>query len=52
MFVFKVALKGARRIWHRIAIRSDQTLDDLHKAIFNAFDRYDEHIYSFYIPAT
>jgi hypothetical protein len=50
VFVFKVALKGARSIWRRIAIRSDQTLDDLHEAIFDAFDRYDEHLYSFYVP--
>ncbi len=50
VYVFKVALKGAKRIWRRIALRSDQTLNDLHEAIFDAFDRYDEHLYSFYIP--
>ena len=50
LYVFKVALKGAKRIWRRIAIRSDQTLDELHEAIFDAFDRYDEHLYSFYLP--
>jgi hypothetical protein len=48
--VFKVALQGAKRIWRRIAVRSDQTLDDFHQAIFKAFDRYDEHLYSFYFP--
>lgn len=50
VYVFKVALKNAKRIWRRIAVRSDQTLDDLHQAIFNAFDRFDEHLYSFYFP--
>jgi len=30
-----------------IAIRGDQTLDDLHWAIFSAFDRFDEHLYEF-----
>ena len=50
VYVFKVALKGAKRIWRRIAIRSDQTLDELHQATFDAFDRYDEHLYSFYLP--
>lgn len=30
-----------------IAIRSDQTLNELHCAIFDAFDRYDEHLYEF-----
>jgi hypothetical protein len=48
VFTFKVALKGAKRIWRRIAIRADQTLDDLHWAIYDAFDRDDEHLYSFY----
>lgn len=31
-------------------MRGNQTLDDLHEAIFDAFDRYDEHLYSFYFP--
>lgn len=48
IYVFKVALKDNKRIWRKIAISSKQTLDDLHKAIFSAFDRYDEHLYSFY----
>ena len=30
-----------------IQIRGDQTLEDLHHAIFDAFDRYDEHLYEF-----
>lgn len=47
---FKVNLKGAKRIWRLIAMRGDQTLDDLHEAIFVAFDRFDSHLYSFYFP--
>jgi len=31
-----------------IAIRGDQTLEDLHWAIFDAFDRFEEHLYEFY----
>jgi len=50
VFVFKVALAGEKHIWRRLALRSDQTLDDLHWAIFRAFDRDDEHLYSFYFP--
>jgi hypothetical protein len=50
VIVFKVALQGNKRIWRRIAARSDQTLDDLHEAIYDAFDRDDEHLYSFYFP--
>jgi hypothetical protein len=30
-----------------ILVRGDQTLEDLHEAIFNAFDRYDGHAYEF-----
>lgn len=46
--IFKVVLAGRKSIWRRIAIRSDQTLDDLHAVLFNAFDRFDEHLYSFH----
>jgi hypothetical protein len=49
-YLFKVNLKGAKRIWRLIATRGDQTLDDLHQAIFDAFDRFDAHLYSFYFP--
>ena len=45
----KVALDGRRGTWRRIAIRGDQTLGDLHGAIYHAFDRYDEHLYTFYV---
>lgn len=30
-----------------IEVRGDQTLNDLHRAIFQAFDREDEHMYEF-----
>ncbi len=30
-----------------IEIRGDQTLEDLHQAIFRAYDRWDEHLYEF-----
>jgi hypothetical protein len=50
IFVLKVALSGRKSIWRRIALRGSQTLDDLHEAIFDAFDRDDEHLYSFYFP--
>lgn len=49
IYVFKVALAMDKRIWRRIAIRVSQTLDDLHEAIFDAFDREEEHLYSFYV---
>jgi hypothetical protein len=49
-YVFKVHLKGAKRVARTVALRGDQTLDDLHEAIFAAFDRFDAHLYSFYFP--
>jgi hypothetical protein len=30
-----------------IKIRGDQTLQDLHRAIFDAFDRWEQHMYEF-----
>ena len=32
-----------------LEIRGDQTLAELHKIIFKAFDRYDEHLYEFQV---
>jgi hypothetical protein len=48
VYTVKVAFRHAKRIWRRIEIRGDQTLAALHEAIFAAFDRFDEHLYSFY----
>ncbi|MBX3440372.1 MAG: plasmid pRiA4b ORF-3 family protein [Planctomycetaceae bacterium] len=48
--ILKVALAEQKSLWRRIALRCEQTLDDLHEIIFEAFDRYDEHLYSFYFP--
>jgi len=48
IYTLKVKLKFAKSSWRRITIRGDQTLKDLHHAIFRAFDRYDEHLYAFY----
>ena len=50
LIVLKVRLAYDRDIWRRIAIRGDQTLDHLHEAIYGAFDRDDEHMYTFYFP--
>jgi hypothetical protein len=45
-----VTEKFARKnpvISRTIQMRGDQTLEDLHHAIFDAFDRFDEHLYEF-----
>jgi len=38
-----------KRIYRNIEILGNQTLADLHDSIFEAFDRYDEHLYSFFL---
>ncbi len=50
IYVLKVALDMKKKVWRRIAIRGSQTLDDLHDAVFKAFDREEEHLYSFFFP--
>jgi hypothetical protein len=40
-------MKKNPEISRTIQIRGDQTLEDLHFAIFDAFDRFDEHLYEF-----
>ncbi len=55
LYVLSVYLKGgpisekfASKVISRvIEIRGDQTLEQLHQAIFNAYDRWDEHLYEF-----
>ena len=51
VYVLKVALDHTEEIWRRIAIRGGQTLDDLNNIIYDAFDREEEHLYTFYIPS-
>jgi hypothetical protein len=34
-----------------VQIRGDQTLEDLHRIIFKAFDRFDEHLHEFILGA-
>ncbi|MBM4050010.1 MAG: plasmid pRiA4b ORF-3 family protein [Planctomycetes bacterium] len=45
--VTKEFLKKNEVIGRTIQIRGDQTLADLHDAIFRAFDRWEEHLYEF-----
>ena len=49
VYLFKVALDYNKRIYRLIEILDTQTLEDLHEIIYSAFDRYDEHLYSFYL---
>jgi hypothetical protein len=49
IYKFKVSLQDDRGIWRIIEIKGSQTLHALHKAIFSAFDRFEEHLYGFYM---
>lgn len=46
---FKVSLRDKPDIWRIIDIKGNQMLSSLHKAIFKAFDRSEEHQYSFFL---
>jgi hypothetical protein len=48
-YVFKVKFKWAKRIYRSIALRSEQTLADLHGAIQDAIDWDDDHLYAFFM---
>jgi hypothetical protein len=48
-FRFRVQLEWESEVWRDIDIRSDQTLDDLHYAIQEAFDWDDDHLYAFFL---
>jgi tetratricopeptide (TPR) repeat protein len=45
---FKVSLKDNPAIWRIIEIKGNQILSTLHKGIMMAFDRDEEHAYSFF----
>jgi hypothetical protein len=55
IYRLKVTLLGVppwatdKTVWRTIEMKGNQTLEQLHKAIFKAFDRFDEHLYSFYM---
>ncbi len=56
IYLFKVSLavdsinlkSDEEEIWRVIALRGTNTLVDFHKAIFKAFNREDEHLWSFF----
>lgn len=48
VFSFKVELGS--QLWRIIEIPADATLMHFHETIFRAFDRYDQHLFSFFLP--
>ncbi len=49
LYCFQVSLAWKKSVWRRIELRGDQTLHDLHRAIQEAFDWDDDHLYAFFL---
>ena len=49
LYQFRVSIMGIPKLYRIIEISENCTFDDIHNAIFNAFDRFDHHLYSFFI---
>ncbi len=48
-YTFHVSLPGTGRVWRKLELRADQTLEDLHLAIQNAYAWGNDHLYSFFM---
>lgn len=48
-YTFHVSLPGTGRVWRKIEMRADQTLEELHFAIQNAYEWDTDHLYSFFM---
>ena len=49
IYRFRVSIIGIPKLYRIIEASENCTFDDFHDAIFQAFDRYDDHLYSFFI---
>jgi hypothetical protein len=48
-YTFHVSLPGTGRVWRKIEMSADQTLEDLHFAIQDAYEWDTDHLYSFFM---
>ena len=48
-FIFKVKLRHDRRVWRKVEALGSQTLDDLHRAIQEAYGFDGDHLYSYFM---
>ena len=48
-YTFHVSIPGTGRVWRKIEMGADQTLEDLHYAIQDAFVWDADHMYSFFL---
>jgi hypothetical protein len=49
VYVFRAALVGFRGVSRKLAVRGDETLEDLHKLLQSAFKWDDDHLYAFWL---
>jgi len=49
LYQLRVSLIGWSGMYRIIEISGDCTFEDLHRVLFTAFDREEEHLYSFYL---
>jgi hypothetical protein len=49
IYQFRVSIIGTPNLYRIIEVSENCTFDNFHNAIFQAFDRFDEHLYSFFI---
>ncbi|MEZ4835277.1 MAG: hypothetical protein R2873_25355 [Caldilineaceae bacterium] len=48
-YVFHVTLRSSGRVWRKVELTAEQTLEDLHLAIQYAFEWGNDHLYSFFM---
>lgn len=49
IYKFRISIIGFPKLYRIIDASENCTFDEFHNAIFQAFDRYDYHLYSFFI---
>ena len=49
IYQFRVSIIGIPKVYRTIEVSENCTFDELHGVIFQAFDRFEGHLYSFFI---
>ncbi len=49
IFQLRISIIGISKLYRVIDISENSSFEDLHDMIFTAFDRYDPHLYSFFM---
>ena len=49
VFRLRVSIMDIPKLYRIIEVSENCTFEELHNEIFNAFDRFDEHLYTFFI---